>query len=136
MRFVFDTNALISAVLFEHSVSGQALRQALRIGELLYSSETLQELQEVLSRPKFERYVTVVEREQFLLTFANRGTLIEVREMIEVCRDPKDNMLLELAVSGQAICIVSGDLDLRVLHPFRGIAILTPAEFLTAYEEV
>ena len=46
------------------------------------------------------------------------------------CRDPSDNKLLELAVSGAAVCIVSGDQDLLVLHPFRGISIVTPRGFL------
>jgi uncharacterized protein len=133
MRFVFDTNTLISAALFEQSVSGRALQHALLIGKILWSSDTLKELHEVLSRPKFERYVTAAEREAFLVTFVRRGTLVEVTEFMQICRDPKDNMMLELAVSGQATCIVTGDLDLRVLHPFRGIAILTPAEFLVAY---
>jgi predicted nucleic acid-binding protein len=56
--------------------------------------------------------------------------LVEITEMIEACRDPKDNKVLEVAVNGQATCIVTGDEDLRILHPFRGIPILTPAEFL------
>ncbi|WP_347566266.1 putative toxin-antitoxin system toxin component, PIN family [Scytonema sp. UIC 10036] len=50
---------------------------------------------------------------------------IEVTAQIEEWRDPKDNKYLELAVSGQAECIVTGDDDLLVLNPFRGIEILT-----------
>ncbi|MCA9981844.1 MAG: putative toxin-antitoxin system toxin component, PIN family [Anaerolineales bacterium] len=135
MRFVFDTNVLISAALFEGSVPSQALRYALEVGDVLWSLPSLQELSMVLSRPKFERYVTKVEREQFLLSFARRGVLVEITETVEACRDPKDDMFLELAISGQATCIVSGDMDLRVLHPFRGIDILSPPEFLTVYRK-
>jgi putative PIN family toxin of toxin-antitoxin system len=133
VRFVFDTNVVLSAALFEHSVPDQAFRRALGVGEVLLSLATLQELHDVLSRPKFERYVTLEEREEFLATLVNRASLVEIKETIEACRDPKDNKVLEVAVSGQATCIVSGDEDLRVLHPFRGIPILTPAEFLAAY---
>ena len=133
MRFVFDTNVVLSAALFEHSVPDQALRRALGVGDVLLSLATLQELHDVLSRPKFERYVTLDEREEFLATLVNRVSLIEIKETIEACRDPKDNKVLEVAVSGQATCIISGDEDLRVLHPFRGIPILTPAEFLAAF---
>jgi predicted nucleic acid-binding protein len=61
------------------------------------------------------------------------STLVEVFETIRVCRDPKDNMLLELAVSGKADVIVTGDTDLLVLNPFKNIAILQPVAFLTAY---
>lgn len=130
MRFVFDTNVILSAVLFEYSVPGQSLRRALDIGEVLLSRATLQELHDVLSRPKFERYVTPEEREEFIVAFVNRVSLVEITEMIEACRDPKDNKVLEVAVNGQATCIVTGDEDLRILHPFRGIPILTPTEFL------
>jgi uncharacterized protein len=55
---------------------------------------------------------------------------VKVKDVITVCRDPKDDKFLELAVSGQANHIVSGDDDLLVLHPFRGVAIVTPAAFL------
>jgi predicted nucleic acid-binding protein len=56
--------------------------------------------------------------------------LVNVTETIDACRDPKDNRILELAVSGAAVMIVTGDRDLLGLHPFRGIPIVTPAEFV------
>ena len=59
--------------------------------------------------------------------------MVEIAETFTDCRDAKDNKFLELAVSGKADCIVSGDADLLVLNPFRGIPILTPREFLTRY---
>lgn len=49
---------------------------------------------------------------------------------ITACRDPKDDKFLELAVSGRATHIISGDTDLLTLNPFRGIAILPPRAFL------
>lgn len=57
--------------------------------------------------------------------------LIDVVDRITECRDVKDNKFLELAVSGQAACLISGDKDLLVLNPFRGIPILTPQAFLS-----
>lgn len=54
----------------------------------------------------------------------------EVNEQINECRDPKDNKYLELAVAGEVECIITGDEDLLVLNPFRGIKILTVQEFL------
>jgi uncharacterized protein len=60
--------------------------------------------------------------------------LVDISETINICRDPKDNMLLELAISGKANVIVSGDSDLLVLHPFRDIAILQPQVFLTIFK--
>lgn len=57
--------------------------------------------------------------------------MIEVHDLVTECRDPNDNKFLELALSGQGSHIVTGDVDLLVLHPFRGIAIVTPQSFLT-----
>ena len=133
-RYVLDTNILVSAVLFEHSSPGQALRRALKRGEVLVSPSTLEELAEVLQREKFDRYVTTAEREEFLQAFVKRVTFIEPTEEIRICRDAKDDKFLELAVSGGATHLISGDDDLRSLNPFRGIAIVTAAEFLTATE--
>lgn len=129
-RYVFDTNALVSAVLLEHSISGQALRRALQQGVILESLATLGELAEVIQRQRFDRYVSAAAREEFLVAFVARATIVEPREVVRVCRDAKDDKFLELAVGGAATYLVSGDNDLRSLHPFRGIAIGSASEFL------
>lgn len=49
---------------------------------------------------------------------------------VTVCRDPKDDKFLEVAVNGAATYIITGDNDLPVLHPFRGIPIVTPRTFV------
>ena len=129
--YVFDTNVLVSALLFANSSPRKALELALDTGEILISKETVDELNNVLSRPKFERYVSQPKRERFLLSLVQKSTLIEIQEKIEECRDPKDNKFLELAIDGKATEIVSGDQDLLILHPFRGISIVTVSQFLT-----
>ena len=135
IRHAFDTNALISALLFAHSRPGQAFRHALRRGQVLASSPTVEELAEVLQRAKFERYVTAAEREEFLAAFVERTIFVEPTQEIRACRDAKDNKFLELAVSGHASYLITGDHDLLALHPFRKIAILTPADFLQVIEK-
>jgi putative PIN family toxin of toxin-antitoxin system len=55
---------------------------------------------------------------------------VEVNTQVTVCRDPKDDKFLSLAVSGGATYIVTGDKDLLALDPFQGIRILTPSDFL------
>ncbi|MGJ5633138.1 putative toxin-antitoxin system toxin component, PIN family [Nostoc sp. CALU 1950] len=129
-RFVFDTNVLISAFLFSQSKPRQALDQATVIGVIVLSSSVLSELEEVLYRPKFDRYLTKERRQEFLENLTENAQFIDVTEQINECRDPKDNKYLELALSGQAECIVTGDDDLLVLNPWRGIEILTVQEFL------
>ncbi|NJN97057.1 MAG: putative toxin-antitoxin system toxin component, PIN family [Anaerolineales bacterium] len=130
-RFVFDTNVIVSAVLLKQSVSRQAFDRALTSGELLLSLAVISELNDVLKREQFDKYILEEERMQFLAILVREATLIEVTEPIAECRDPKDDKFLELAIGGKAVCIVSGDKDLLVLHPFRGIPILTPAGFLS-----
>jgi putative PIN family toxin of toxin-antitoxin system len=75
-------------------------------------------------------YITLEERQIFLSEFVAKVSLIDPTESIEQCRDPKDNKYLELAVSGQADCIVTGDEDLLILNPFRDLKIVTVQEFL------
>lgn len=129
-RFVYDVNVIISAVLLPGSKPDHALRKAQDLGELLASESMWLELEQVLARPKFNRYITLEERNDFLLDLSETIHFINVTEQINECRDPKDNKYLELAVSGKAECIVTGDDDLLVLNPFRGIEILTIQEFL------
>jgi uncharacterized protein len=130
-RYVFDTNVLISAVLFADSTPGRAFFTALAQGVSLVSLPLIAELDEVLNRPKFERYVTREERERFLEALIREATLVEIGEVIQICRDPKDDKVLELAASGQATCVITGDEDLLALSPFRGIPILTAQQFLS-----
>lgn len=129
-RFVFDTSAVISAVLLKQSISRRAFDKALDEGELLVSAETIDELNQTLGRTDFARYVTEDERMEFLVVLLREARLVEVTVHVGECRDPRDNKFLELAISGNAECIVSGDQDLLVLHPFRGISIVTPRGFL------
>ena len=130
MRFVFDTNVLISAALSDESISRRAFDHALDRGTILVSLPVVTELNEVLSREKFRPYITEDEARQFLATFAGASEWVEIDVTINDCRDPSDNKFLELAVSGQATHIVTGDNDLLELDPFQGKRILTPGEFL------
>ena len=68
-RVVADTNALISRLLLVRSVPGQALRKAVADCQLLASDATIMELADVLGRPKFDPYVTIRERQEFLRLF-------------------------------------------------------------------
>ena len=117
-------------MLFTNSSLRKAFELALDIGKILISQETIDELNSVLSRPKFEQYISRSKRERFLLAFVQKSVLIEIQQTIQECRDPKDNKFLELAVNGKATAIINGDKDLLVLHRFRDIPILTVSQFL------
>ena len=130
VRYVFDTNVIISALLFENSKPAQAFQYALVNGEVLLSLDLLEELNEVLGRKKFNKYVTNEEREEFLEALIERAVLIEIVENVQECRDPKDDKVLELALNGEAQYIITGDRDLLVLNPFRNVRVITVEDFL------
>ncbi len=132
-RFVLDTNVLVSAALFRQSKPAQVFSQILDVGNVLVSVEILEELRDVLNRKKFDRYISLKDKRDFLAVLVRRSSLVEPTLRITACRDPKDNQILELAVSGQADFIITGDNDLLVLNPFQNIQILTPDTWLQNY---
>lgn len=127
---VVDTNTLISGVLLSDSVPGQAVRKAIAEDVMLMSEESLYELADVLSRKKFDRYLSVKDREEFVRLVLRVAEMVPIVTAVHECRDESDNRILEVAVNGGAALIVSGDQDLLTLNPFRGIPVLKPGEYV------
>lgn len=138
IRAVIDTNILIRAVIKPKGTVGPILRQ-LRDGEytLLYSEPLLAELLDVLNRPRIKGKYRLSPEDigTVIALLMVRGEEVRPTERIEDCRDPKDNMVLEVAVAGRADAIVSGDDDLSTLSPYRGIPVLSSARFLRLLDE-
>jgi uncharacterized protein len=130
VRAVFDTNVLISAFLLPTSTSRRAFDFALDHGKLLISLPLLRELYGVLQYPKFDQYASPAQRTQFVNLLTTVGTLTTITVQLQVARDPKDNFVLELAVSGGAGVIISGNSDLLTMRRYDSIPIRTPAQFL------
>ncbi|NWG74848.1 MAG: putative toxin-antitoxin system toxin component, PIN family [Rubrivivax sp.] len=130
-RWVLDTNTLVSRLLLPGRTAARAVDHALALGTPLVSDETLTELAEVLSRPRFDRWVTVAERQRFLQLLGGVARRVTITHRVQACRDPKDDKFLHVALNGGAEAIVTGDRDLLVLDPFHGVRILTPADFCT-----
>ena len=131
LHVVPDTNAVVSAALFPQSPPGEVIDYAMRQRAIIASAATLAELNDVLLRPRFERYLQEARRLEFLQHLEQEAELVTITHRITACRDPKDDKFLELAVSGNASHLITGDNDLLALHPFRNIPIITPAAFLT-----
>jgi putative PIN family toxin of toxin-antitoxin system len=129
-RIVIDTSTLVSVVLNSKSVPRLAYEKAAQSHVVLLSVPIELELNDVFSREKFDKYVSRFERLTFLATLIRQCEVVDVTTTIRECRDPKDDKFLELAVDGYADFIISSDDDLLVLHPFRGIQIMTPRTFL------
>jgi putative PIN family toxin of toxin-antitoxin system len=129
-RVVIDTNVLLSSLFFTTSTPAQAVEKAVTKAQLAATTETLRELVEKLLLPKFDRYVRRERRDALLERVVSVVEIIGVLQPIHVSRDPKDDKFLEAAVNGRADVLVTGDKDLLELHPFRGIAIVTPASYV------
>ncbi len=96
----------------------------------MLSFPVLVELYEVLSGKRVRQYVDEDDIRVFLAALTRQAEWIDVDTRIAVCRDPKDDKFLELAVSGKATHIVTGDSDLLALNPFQGIPVLSAHAFL------
>lgn len=129
-RVVADTNVLVSRLLLADSVPGKAVRKAVDEAQLLVSDATLQELAEVLSRPKFEAWISQADKLEFFRLLSRIAEIVTVTYPVQACRDPKDDKFLEVAVNGQANLIVTGDKDLPALDPFHSVRIVTPVQYL------
>jgi uncharacterized protein len=133
-RIILDTNVLISRLLLVDSRASRAVRRLMDRSQPLASEDTLAELADTLSRPKFDRYVSREDRQRFFELFARVAEWVTITTTIRQCRDPKDDKFLELAIDGKADWIVTGDKDLLDLSPYQGIQILTPAAVLALPE--
>ncbi|MEZ2228303.1 MAG: putative toxin-antitoxin system toxin component, PIN family [Microcoleus sp.] len=134
MRVVIDTNTVISGFLW-----GSYPRQIIdlvRTQEITVytSSFLLQELSEVLSRPKFyQRIQTVIEEtpESLVNNYRNLVKIVEIYQVEKiVINDPDDDQVLACAISANANYIISGDQDLLTLKIYQNIPIVTAREFM------
>ena len=134
MRAVVDTNVLVRALIKPQGSVGPVLLR-LRRGDyvLLYSQPLLEELVDVLNRPRIRQKYRLTDQdiETVFGLVLLRGEAIVPQRRIAACRDPRDDKFLEVAVEGIADVIVSGDEDLLVLHPFAGIPVVSPGAFLS-----
>jgi len=128
-RIIIDTNLWISFLitndytkLDEIILSGNAI--------LVFSQELLDEFLAVARRPKFRRFFSLSDIEDLLETIDEYADLVKVKTQIAVCRDPKDNFLLALAIDGNADFLLTGDNDLLELTKIEETAIITISDFL------
>ena len=128
-RVVLDTNTLVSALLFRRD-NWSWLRSAWKDGSIIpvLCAETTLELITVLSYPKFK--LSQTDQEGFLeeiLPYCATSPNPEHRADIAPCRDPKDQVFLELALETHVEFLVSGDKDIQTYSPPQGLKIVSPA---------
>jgi putative PIN family toxin of toxin-antitoxin system len=129
-RWVLDTNVVLSALIRPGGTSGR-LRLAWQSQRFvpLVSRTTVAELIHVLTYPKFK--LAPEEQHDLLadyLPWAETFRIPDPPPTTPACRDPHDVPFLQLALAAKAGALVTGDSDLLVLAPLRGVAIITPAQ--------
>ena len=131
-RIILDTNLWISFLI---STDFKELENLILKGNviLLFSNESLEEFIEVIQRPKFKKIFSRKYVEKLLNIFDQYAELIQIQSKIEICRDPKDNFLLNMAVDGKADLLITGDKDLLVIEKIEKTKIITFQIFLKDY---
>lgn len=127
---VFDASTIVGAALKVDSIPERALLRAEEVDVFALSAPVYAEIAAVLDRPRFARAIPVPRRQSFLRILRREAVWFAPTSRVADCRDPKDDKYLELALAAAAETIVSSDEDLLVLHPWRGVRILRPADYL------
>lgn len=130
---MIDTGVVVSALLKKEGASREAFTKAVKDCTPLLALHTLDELEGTLSKTKFEHLFSIEERVSILEFLIRHGEYVEITSDVNLCRDLSDNKFLNLAIDGKADVVLTRDNDLLVLHPFRGISILSPADFLKKF---
>jgi uncharacterized protein len=133
MVVIFDCNVLLECSVFKKRESRKSLEKVKKEGTIITSQKVFEEFRSVILRSKFDKYLSLESRLEFILEIETLAKLTSISHVVTICRDPKDDMYLELALSGKADCIVTNDDDLLILNPFENIPIISPKEFLQRY---
>jgi putative PIN family toxin of toxin-antitoxin system len=127
---VLDTNVLISAVLSPNGTARNALNGAIANYRIIQSGATYEELVSRIQKKKFDKYISVEDRIDFLAMIRRYSEFISVKARITLCSDPDDNKFLDLAIAEKAEYLITGDQDLLVIGSLENTKIVKPAEFL------
>jgi len=85
---------------------------------------------DVVNRPKFEKYFSKKDIARILNLFDQYGQLTDVKSDINICRDKKDNFLLNLSIDSKADYLITGDNDLLILEKIEHTRIINFTDFL------
>jgi len=128
VRVVFDTNILVSALVFPGGQGEAALRRIIEeIDQLVLSRPILDELLDVLGR-KFAR--DAEELAHVAVFLSELAVMVAPKRRLHVVKDEPDNRILECAIAGHAKAIVTGDKALLTLKRYEDVRILALREYL------
>jgi putative PIN family toxin of toxin-antitoxin system len=131
VEVVFDVNILVSSLISKGKPRELWLKAVSGEFQLVLSRRIVEEFVEVISRPKFQRYLGERDVLDFLEALSTRARIVRTRSRLRIIReDPDDNSILAAAYDGRADYIVSGDRHLLGLREFEGIKIVTVERIL------
>lgn len=128
MRLILDTNLWISFLISSRYDQLDKLLIADKY-KLLFSGKLLSEFVDVAQRPKLQKYILSKDLDDLLGTIDSVAEFIDVSSNVDICRDPKDDFLLNLAIDGKADYLLTGDKDLLVLGSIEETKITTISDF-------
>jgi putative PIN family toxin of toxin-antitoxin system len=131
---VIDTNVLISAGLLPASKTAQVLALAVEHFVIAQNQATWHELETRIARPKFDRYFGDTGRLRHLVKIAQSIQHFEMSATVAVSRDTTDDKFMALAIDSGATILISGDPDLKDVRMYKGIEILSPAQFFERFK--
>lgn len=132
LRIVLDTNTLISALIGRESNPAKVVEK-LAAGDILnyISKQILEEVEDVMERPKIKKLTLRHEREFHLNFIKTLSVEIKTTKKInEIKEDPTDNRILECALAARAHYIVTGDKHLLKMSRYEKTKIVAAKEFL------
>src|SRR6516165_2914447 len=99
-RVVVDNNALISRLLLPPSIPARAVQRVVNTAQLLVSEPVMLELADVLARRKFDPYISLEDRQDFLRLLGRTSEIVSIVSNIRACPDPKADNTPDPAVNG------------------------------------
>ena len=134
-RIVIDTNLWVSFLIAKNPISIEFLLLSQKF-DVLFSNNLLDEFITVSSREKFRNYFPVEDISELTHILHNHSNFINVSTNITLCRDEKDDFLLNLSIDGKADYLITGDKDLLNLQKIENTLILTYSDFVKIMENV
>lgn len=134
MKIVLDTNVIVSGLLHPFSSSGEIVRMVSSGDlQLYYDARILSEYKEVLLRPKFSFNSGDVD--DLLIQIEACGFTIAAAPLVKRLPAPHDEPSLEIAITGKARCLVTGNLKHYPAKKRQDMPVVSPTEFLEIYRK-
>ena len=127
-RVIIDTNVWISFLIGKHL---KGLNKIISSGtiQIITCKEQISELSEVFKKPKIRKIFTHYQINEFFELLDDCAEVISIKSNVDICRDPKDNYLLSLAIDANAHFLITGDNDLLILQTIHSTHIISYKDF-------